>query len=128
MDYFEKYYIGSFEYSIYNSPVYDIAFWSVFERVLVGLPITSNIKQAWQREVNERIGVSHPNIAHLIVIFKEQEEKPFLGFNQAFQGKIDIKQSKNYKREKYFLKLILSTKKRFEDNDACFEALDAVHG
>ena len=61
----------------------------MFDRVLSDLTRTTNIVESWHREMNERVGVAHPNIAHLVKIFKQEEEKTYLGLNQDFQGNLN---------------------------------------
>lgn len=99
LSYFEKIYVGNFNEMTgeYTHPAYQISFWNVHERVLLGLPRTSNNAESWNRTLNLRTVVANPNIAQFITNLLQQEELDIFNIKRA---KIGIFQTnKNFKKE-----------------------------
>ncbi|KCZ81921.1 hypothetical protein H312_00682 [Anncaliia algerae PRA339] len=99
LSYFEKNYVGSYNDKTGESIKlsYDISFWNVYQRVLLGPPRTSNNAEPWNRTLNLRTVVYKPNIAQYIADLFRQEELDTYNIKRA---KIGIFQnSKNYSRE-----------------------------
>lgn len=81
LEYFENTYIGT-------SPMFDILFWNVYERVKTNLPRTSNGAESWNRTLNLRMESAHPNIAQFITEILKEEELNIFNLKRALNGKI----------------------------------------
>lgn len=99
MAYFEKNYIGTIEEGSknYRSPLYEIAFWNVYDRVLLNIPRTSNNAETWNRTFNLRTVVANPNIAQFIMDVLREEEADIFNIKRALNGKFQLR--KDYEKE-----------------------------
>ncbi|KAG0429052.1 hypothetical protein DMUE_5769 [Dictyocoela muelleri] len=97
-------YFGRLDNGVYKRPIFDIKYWSIYERILKFEPRTTNIAEACHRVLNKNIGVINPNIALFIQKILEFEELNEVEIIQSKQGNITWSR-KNYEKETrlYFL-------------------------
>lgn len=68
--YFEKTYIGTLNERL---PSYCVKMWNISDIILKKIPRTINYAERWNRTLNERVSIRHPNIAHFINTIKQEE-------------------------------------------------------
>jgi hypothetical protein len=88
LEYFGKIYMNLNESpALINShEYYPIKFWNVHKRILNFTPRTSNGAESWNRTINLRTAIHHPNISHLIVELLKQEELDIFNLKRACKG------------------------------------------
>ncbi len=86
--YFEKYYVGSFEVPkkkpgrqprvppppVYKQPVFDVAKWSVYSRILDQISRTNNFTEAWHNAFSSILG-NHPLIYSLVDSMRKEQKR-----------------------------------------------------
>lgn len=71
LDYFQKTYIGLG----IDAPVFKIEFWNCYERVLEGIPRTTNALEGWHRSLNSRCNIAHVNLGYFIDVLRQENER-----------------------------------------------------
>lgn len=65
-----------------------IAFWSVYERVLLSLPTTTNSLEAWHKNLNIKNIVAKPNFYNAITTLKNEESRILIKLSNITNGKV----------------------------------------
>lgn len=118
--YFEKTYIRNKD----QDPLFNISFWNVKDRVLKGLPRTTNGAEGWHRCLNNRAHISHPNILKFLDIIKSEEEKSRYKLVQYSLGKLDLNRRDSKKEDNLFI--IVYNYENF-DKEGYFKALESCY-
>lgn len=129
VSYFKRMFIG--DISKKNEPIYDIKFWSSYNRVLNEIPRTTNSCEGWHRNFNYQCGTSSPNIARFISVLQKVEEVvrfkyiqiteacdlsvTNINFSYEYILKTTIKNFKIFELEKYGDALEKVTKWKLDD-------------
>jgi hypothetical protein len=83
LDYFNNVYLNfNKDGTISKDTIYNIENWTCAERIIYGYPRTSNTVEAWNRSLNQRCVVAHPNIACLVGVLKDFEEENRIEISQ----------------------------------------------
>lgn len=113
VQYLDRTYFGIFEDEQEQiDPLYEIAFWNVYERVLNDLPRTTNSVEAWHRKINQKIKIKRPNIAYFVNKILDEEEVDRIKIIQLIGGKFNFAEV-NYTKE-YKLKILVKNIELFE--------------
>ena len=108
LDYFKKNFITFNDNNEKEKAIYEKTFWSRNNRILMEVPRTTNILEAWHRTLNAAIGISHPNIARFIQVLFEFEERERVYILQIRSGRNLELRNTNYEKE-YKLKILLKS-------------------
>jgi hypothetical protein len=127
IQYFEKTWIGLLESDVSKEqmPIFSKKLWNVRERVLSGLPRTSNNAEGWHSSLNKKSRCCHPNIAYLIQIMLNVEELNRIEIIQLKSGCLSS-QNKKYKKE-YNLFTIIKNQ-NFWSVEKFLDLIAAVYG
>ncbi|KAG0428329.1 hypothetical protein DMUE_5830, partial [Dictyocoela muelleri] len=108
--YFERMFIKQNDVGI---PIFEVSFWSAYERVLNGLPRTTNSCEGWHKNLNFHCEISHPNIAKFINTLQKIEETVRYRLIQVSEG-IDLNITNLNFSYEYYLKTTLTNYEIFE--------------
>jgi hypothetical protein len=76
---FHNYYLGNYigveKNGVFENPRYRCEFWNCYTRVLMQLPRTINVAEAWHRSLNSLTDLAHPNLGKFINNIQKEEEK-----------------------------------------------------
>ena len=105
-NYFERTYLGRFEGRVFLHPSYSIDFWSCYDRILSDIPRTNNAIEGWHSYLNDKAGISHPNIARFIDLLKNSKNMTHYNLLQISNGS-SIPIPNNCLRKEYKLRVAL---------------------
>lgn len=84
--YFETTWIGILQNGRMRRPTYDPKLWNVRERLLDGIPRTTNSIEGWHRGFEQRMTVKHPNIGRLVSKLRSEQADWELKLEQMRAG------------------------------------------
>jgi hypothetical protein len=97
--YFERTYVGSRRRRGRTvAPRYEVAFWSMWERVASDLPRTNNIVEGWHREIQASLDGDHPSIWRFLRFLQREETLSRLTREQIVAGQNPRKEKRDQKR------------------------------
>ena len=67
-------------------PIYDIEYWSCYDRVLFSYPRTTNSLESWHKTLKCRSEKAHPNLARFVEILQNVENDALYDFIQLKDG------------------------------------------
>ena len=101
-NYFENKFIGSIDQKTGKRkvPIFPIKLWSVYQRVLDGLPRTNNSIEAWHKAFSAAIK-SHTLVAKLIEKFKKEQNRTETNSIQlTVDGEEDVRRKSQVRKDK----------------------------
>lgn len=97
VEYFEHTFLGK---DSLTPPLFEHWRWSVFYRINVGLPTTTNSIEGWHRGLNDLVNIRNPNLGYFIDSLRQETEKIRNKIGRFLDGKYDVSATNNVKKEK----------------------------
>ena len=107
-NYFENKFIGSIDQKTGKRklPIFPIKLWSVYQRVLDGLPRTNNSIEAWHKAFSAAIK-SHTLVAKLIEKFKkEQNRTETKSIQLTVDGEEEVRRKSQVRKDKRLFEIV----------------------
>ena len=118
-DYFEDTWIGRPQRRgrQRRNPSYPISVWSIYDRVIDGLPRTNNSVEGWHNAFQRTVGFNHPSVYKLIEAIQYEQSNSENLVQQIDTGRLITKKNYRYERIDQALKTIVNSYPRREHLD-----------
>ena len=117
-DYFEDTWIGRpYRRGQRRNPIFSIDVWSIYDRVIDGLPRTNNSIEGWHNAFQRTVGSNHPTIYKLIEAMHLEQFHTENIITQIAHGRTVVKKNARYERIDQAYRTIVNAYRRREHMD-----------
>ena len=118
VDYFEDTWIGRpHRRGQRRNPMFSIDVWSIYDRVIDGLPRTNNSIEGWHSAFQRTVGSNHPTIYKLIEAMQLEQSHTENIIIQIAQGRTVVKKNARYERIDQACRTIVTAYRRRQHMD-----------
>lgn len=96
--YFESTYIGELRAGVRGNPLYSHDIWNVYDRVIAGLPRTTNHVEGWHNGFQRSVSQSHANIWTFLSCLKKENATMHFKIAQDLAGVAAAPQKRVYRQ------------------------------
>ena len=90
-----------------RAPLFDLAFWNMYDQTIGDLPRTNNAVEGWHRRFQANVGAYHPNFWKSIDILKREQSLNHVNISQARAGHQPEPQRRSYQHSNRRIKNIV---------------------
>lgn len=108
-----------------TSPLFEVGFWSCFERVKSQHPRTINAAEGWHKGLNYSVGIRHPNLGRFIEVLRQETQIVRSNISRYVIGEFDVRREDFMGRKN--LEILIESEELMTIS-SIFDCLDIING